>query len=296
VESSERSKNVLRKFSKRRCRDRKTLVPTTSPAVRMPDYLRPAAVTRGRRQGHSRRACWCHWNTRREAADFFPSLRFRLIFQHCEHAVSLIRAARRGGGTQARLLLRMVRVPMKSDGLAALTSDTSAAPRCYTSSVRDALDIDALSHQYGAMVLRRCRRLLRDEDEALDACQDVFVRLIEHRHRLDGIYPSSLLYRIATNVCLNRIRDRGRVPVSREEHLLASIAQAGAPGGRSEARLLLDWLFGRHPESSRTIAVLHYVDGLTFEEVARQTGLSVSGVRRRLRLLRKTLADIDRHA
>jgi DNA-directed RNA polymerase specialized sigma24 family protein len=53
------------------------------------------------------------------------------------------------------------------------------------------------------------------------------------------------------------------------------------PGAGTEASLLLDWLFGRHPESSRTIAVLHYVDGLTHEEVARRTQLSVSGVRKR---------------
>jgi RNA polymerase sigma-70 factor (ECF subfamily) len=161
--------------------------------------------------------------------------------------------------------------------------------------VRDALDVEALSRQYGAMVLRRCRRLLADEDEALDACQDVFVRLIEHGDRLVGTYPSSLLYRIATNVCLNRIRDRGRAPANRDEELLASIANAGTPAGASDARLVLDWLFGRHPESSRTIAVLHYVDGLTLEEVARLTDLSVSGVRRRLRLLRKTLVDVHRH-
>ena len=83
-----------------------------------------------------------------------------------------------------------------------------------------------------------------------------------------------------------------RAPVSRDEHLLVSIANAGTPAGRSDARLLLDWLFGRHPESSRTIAVLHYVDGLTLDEVARQTDLSVSGVRRRLRLLRQTLVDV----
>jgi RNA polymerase sigma-70 factor (ECF subfamily) len=159
--------------------------------------------------------------------------------------------------------------------------------------VRDALDIDALCRQYGAMVLRRCRRLLSDEDEAMDACQDVFVRLIEYRDRLSGTYPSSLLYRIATNVCLNRIRDRRRAPADRDGQLLASIANAGTPAGHSDARLLLDWLFGRHPESSRTIAVLHYVDGLTLGEVARQTDLSVSGVRRRLRMLRKTLVDVN---
>lgn len=144
------------------------------------------------------------------------------------------------------------------------------------------------------MVLRRCRQLLGSEDEALDACQDVFVRVIEHRHRLKADFPSSLLYRMATNVCLNRIRDSARRPTTPDEALLYSIAAAEAPDGGSHARLLLDWLFDRHPESSRTIAVLHYVDGLTHEEVARHTGLSVSGVRKRLRKLRQTLREIDR--
>jgi len=37
------------------------------------------------------------------------------------------------------------------------------------------------------------------------------------------------------------------------------------------------------------MAVLHYVDGMTLEEVARETGYSVSGVRKRLRALRTTL-------
>lgn len=171
--------------------------------------------------------------------------------------------------------------------------DTLPALGCYTGSV-DALDVEALSLQYGAMVLRRCRRLLRDEDAALDACQDVFVRVLVNRRRLDGAYPSSLLYRIATNVCLNRIRDRGRRPESTDEEVLAAIASAETPGEGSEARMMLDWLFGRNPESSRTIAVLHYVDGLTLEEVARQTNLSVSGVRKRLRRLRHMLTEIRR--
>jgi len=157
--------------------------------------------------------------------------------------------------------------------------------------VRD-IDVEALSRRYGPMVLRRCRRLLRDEDEALDACQDVFVRVIEHRARLEARYPSSLLYRMATNVCLNRLRDSRREPVTRDEAVLAEIARAEEPGGASEARLLLARLFGRHPESTRTMAVLHYVDGLTLEEVAAETEMSVSGVRKRLRTLRTTLTEM----
>jgi RNA polymerase sigma-70 factor (ECF subfamily) len=156
------------------------------------------------------------------------------------------------------------------------------------------LDVAALSRQYGPMVLRRCRQLLRDDDEALDACQDVFVRLIEARRRLRAQYPSSLLYRIATNVCLNRIRDRGRRPETADEEQLYAIACAEAPGEDSDARMILDRLFDRHPESSRTIAVLHYIDGLTLEQVAEETGMSVSGVRKRLRKLRTTLTEMQR--
>jgi RNA polymerase sigma-70 factor (ECF subfamily) len=98
-------------------------------------------------------------------------------------------------------------------------------------------------------------------------------------------------------VCLNRIRDRSRRPEGNRTEAgddigwLERIAGAAEPGGQIEARLHLAWLFGRHPESSRTIAVLHYVDGLTLEEVAGITGMSVSGVRKRLRRLRETLKE-----
>ena len=153
----------------------------------------------------------------------------------------------------------------------------------------DEADIDALSRRYGPMVLRRCRRLLRNEDEALDACQDVFVLLVERRGRLRVEYPSSLLYRMATNVCLNRLRDRKRKPEDGEPDQLEAIARIEEPAGGSHARLLLDWLFARHPASSRTIAVLHYVDGLTLEQVAAESGLSVSGVRKRLQKLRQDM-------
>jgi RNA polymerase sigma-70 factor (ECF subfamily) len=154
-----------------------------------------------------------------------------------------------------------------------------------------ALDIEDLTRRYGPMVLRRCRRLLRDEDEAMDACQDVFVRLIEGRERLNARHPSSLLYTMATNLCLNRIRDRRRRPTSEDEETLLRIASAERPGAAVEARTLLDRLFGRHPASSRTIAVLHYLDGLTLDEVAEQVGMSVSGVRWRLRGLRQSLTS-----
>ena len=151
------------------------------------------------------------------------------------------------------------------------------------------MDIEALYERYGPMVLRRCRQLLREEEDALDVMQDVFVNLIRSRQRLDARHPSSLLYRIATNLSLNRIRDRRQEPARPGDEMLHAIAQHPD----HDAPLLLDRLFGRHPESTRTMAVLHYVDGMTLDEVAGECGLSVSGVRKRLRGLKATLHALE---
>ena len=155
------------------------------------------------------------------------------------------------------------------------------------------IDIAELYQQYGPMVVRRCRQLLKDEEEAQDAAQDVFVQVLRHRDRLRADYPSSLLYRIATNLCLNRLRERRRHPETADEELLQRIAHTDPVEGRFEARSMLARLFGRHQESTRTMAVMHYLDGMTLKEVAREVGMSVSGVRKRLRQLRATLGELD---
>ena len=155
------------------------------------------------------------------------------------------------------------------------------------------MDVDELYRQYGPMVIRRCRQLLRDEDQALDAAQDVFVRLLERRDRLRDDYPSSLLYRMATNLCLNRIRDAKRRHTTTDQDLLERIADLDDAEGRIEARSMLARLFGRQQESTRTMAVLHYVDRMTLEEVAEEVGMSVSGVRKRLRGLRAALHELE---
>ena len=137
------------------------------------------------------------------------------------------------------------------------------------------------------MVLQRCRQLLQDEEQALDAMQDTFVQLLRYQERLTDYGPSSLLYRIATNTCLNALRSRKRRPQSGREELLMDIATLDDHEERSVTRAFLDDLFSREQESTKTIAVLHYVDDLTLEETAAEVGLSVSGVRKRLRTLRK---------
>lgn len=155
------------------------------------------------------------------------------------------------------------------------------------------VDVAELYRRYGPMVLRRCRRLLRDEEKAVDAMHDVFVEILRREDALTAGAPSSFLYRAATNVCLNKLRGARRRPEDADDALLMSIADSGEPGGQSMARAMLGKLFGGELESTRTIAVLHLVDGMTLEEVAAEVGMSVSGVRKRLRGLKERVAALE---
>jgi len=152
------------------------------------------------------------------------------------------------------------------------------------------VDIESLYRSHGPMVLRRCRALLRDESKAVDAMHDVFVELLRREGNLDAHSPAGLLLTTATNVCLNRLRSERRRPESPDDELLASIASLGGSAENlSLARRVLDRIFGSEPASTRLIAVLLYVDRLTLDEVATEVGMSVSGVRKRLRTLKQRL-------
>jgi RNA polymerase sigma-70 factor (ECF subfamily) len=166
-----------------------------------------------------------------------------------------------------------------------------------------ALDVEETYLRYGPLVLRRCRKLLRHDALAQDAMQDVFVSLLRHEDRLEATALSALLLRMATNVCLNKLRTARRHPEDRDDELLQRIAAAddggtghGTDEGRTVARNLLGKLFRADDPlaaSTRTIATMHLVDGLTLEEVAAEAGMSVSGVRKRLRTLRGRLEELQ---
>jgi len=158
------------------------------------------------------------------------------------------------------------------------------------------IDIEEFYQKYGPMVLRRCRSILKDEDTAYDAMQDVFIKLLQNRNRLKGDYPSSLLYRMATNISLNMIRDGRSIPVSPDDSVIANIAHADDAHERFVMNDFLDFIFRNEHESTRTMAYLHYVDGMTYEQVAAETGFSVSGVRKRLRTFQEKVRHLKEEA
>lgn len=155
-----------------------------------------------------------------------------------------------------------------------------------------AIDLDNYYRKFGPMVHRRCKELLKNEEDALDVMQEVFVKLL----RLDSKEiqsPSSYLYVMATRLSLNRIRSQRRRPEDPASDFVYEVAHLESGRSRSQARFLLDKLFAQSKDSTQLIAILHYHDGLTLQEVADQVGMSVSGVRRRLRVLRKELKSLE---
>jgi RNA polymerase sigma-70 factor (ECF subfamily) len=160
-----------------------------------------------------------------------------------------------------------------------------------------ALDIEEHYRRFGPMVLRRCRTLLRNDAQAEDAMHDVFVAVLRAEDRLHDEAPAGLLLRVATNVCLNRLRTQRRRPEDADQDLVFRIASTeDALEARASARNLLARLFGADDPlaaSTATLAVMHLCDGLTLEETAREARLSVSGVRKRLRRMRERLSVLE---
>lgn len=139
----------------------------------------------------------------------------------------------------------------------------------------DRAEIEGLYRSYGALVRRRARSILNDDREAEDALQEVFVRVIksvaDFRRQSQ---PSTWLYRITTNLCLNRVRD-----ARRRRARLASVgdsAKAIPPTatGPAETAATVHNLLAQLPQDLAEIAVYYFVDEMDQAEIARLLGVS----------------------
>jgi RNA polymerase sigma-70 factor (ECF subfamily) len=123
--------------------------------------------------------------------------------------------------------------------------------------------------------------LLRDEEAARDATQDVFVKLVRELDRLeDRENAMGWLYTVATRHCLNVLRDRrrrGQPAPSDDLELAAPDSPDGLPG-----RVLARAVLSRFDEGTQAVAVGVLVDGMEQEELATALGVSRKTVQRRL--------------
>ncbi len=139
-------------------------------------------------------------------------------------------------------------------------------------------------------MLRRCRGILGDPDAAQDAAQEVFVALLTRGGQFRGeADPASWIYRITTNVCLNRLRADGRR--SRREEVAGHPGSATpGPDRRYEARRELAGLLRDLDDLDRRLLIHRYLDGMTQAEIADAVGRSRRTVGKRLRRLEATVA------
>jgi RNA polymerase sigma-70 factor (ECF subfamily) len=136
--------------------------------------------------------------------------------------------------------------------------------------------------------------ILEDRADALDAVQDLYVKLWKMRDSLDlvrnpGAYDALLM----RNLCIDRIRRLapagelsddlpGREPPDEELIRKESLGQLL----RSMETL---------PESQRKLLGLHVLQGKSYEEIAAETGLSPLNVRVQVSLARKKLKRHEEH-
>jgi RNA polymerase sigma-70 factor, ECF subfamily len=141
--------------------------------------------------------------------------------------------------------------------------------------------LEELYRRHAAGVLARCRYLLRDEESARDAAQDVFVKALRALPELEAATsPTAYLLTAATRHCLN-LRRSARAAWRDEVARLAR--ERHEHGIDPDARELLRAILGAAEPEAQEVAVLYFVDELTQAEIREATGRSLPTVRKRLR-------------
>jgi RNA polymerase sigma-70 factor, ECF subfamily len=160
-----------------------------------------------------------------------------------------------------------------------------------------------LVEKYKQPVINFVARTLRDDIEAEDLAQNVFVQVFKsaERYRETSKF-STWLFTIARNLCLNEIRRRSRHPaesldVSHSENPDEPARQvedrkADSPPAvllQSELAEKIDQALAALPENQRTAILLCRQDELSYEEIAEILGCSVPATKSLIHRGRETL-------
>jgi RNA polymerase sigma-70 factor (ECF subfamily) len=164
------------------------------------------------------------------------------------------------------------------------------------------LDSASVAERYRPALYRYILRLVRDPARAEDLTQETLLRVHQHLHELnDGRALEGWLYRIATNVCYDRFRQREHRHPAEPLQVAGAGEQEDGPlpdetalrpdqlaeqNGMSEC---VQRFLARLPESQRTVLLLHDLQGYTDPEIARRLGLSLENVKMRLHRARAEL-------
>jgi RNA polymerase sigma-70 factor (ECF subfamily) len=148
--------------------------------------------------------------------------------------------------------------------------------------------------RYQSAVYNMAYRMLGDPTEAEDAAQEVFVRAwnqlrtfqIERRF-------STWLLSIASHHCIDMLRRRKpSAPLDGVALFVPSDApEPDEMALRGEQREMVQRMLNALPEKYRTVTVLRYYNDLSYDEIAKATGLTESAVKTQLHRARRMLAE-----
>lgn len=130
-------------------------------------------------------------------------------------------------------------------------------------------------------ILRYLTRLLGDENEAQDVCQDTFFRAQRAFARLGGDSNArAWLYKIATNCALNAARRRRRQNAHKVDVDLDMLpARSGRSSERREQLRAVAGAVDGLPPKQRAALMLRKFDGFGYAEIAASLGGSEAAAR-----------------
>jgi RNA polymerase sigma-70 factor, ECF subfamily len=144
-------------------------------------------------------------------------------------------------------------------------------------------ELRAVYERYASLVHARCRSILRSQDDAWDATQEVFMKLLNALpsiEKKESIY--SWLLSTSTNHCFSLLRRRKSCSFDEEIHSAGSADRVP----HQEKELLLKEVLRRFlspwDRKVREVVMYAYFDGYKQEEIVRLTGLGASTIRKYL--------------
>ena len=156
----------------------------------------------------------------------------------------------------------------------------------------DLQSFEQLYRRHSGRIYALCLRLSGNAAVAEDCTQDTFIRAWEKLESFRGESAfGSWVYRIATNTVFGMHRSNARKakylkPV--DDEILANVADRETD---KDAGIDLENAIAELPEGARQVFVLHDIEGMLHEEIARMTGLAVGTSKAQLHRARKLLRE-----
>ena len=161
------------------------------------------------------------------------------------------------------------------------TTDTELLEKFYHDKNNQWLGI--LLQRYTMLLFGVCMKYLKNEDDAKDSVQQVFLKIIAELHKYRVDYFKSWIYMIAKNHCLMRLRDRqGKTAVELREQALAWEEEPGAREVHLDKDRMLDIMSASLDELSKEqkrCVTLFYLDKKSYQEITDSTGFSMGQVK-----------------